>query len=311
VTAAALRFAVVVLSWNGRDDTLACLASLERLERPDVALICVDNASHDGSADAVRASFPAVALLEAGANLGFAGGSNLGIRHAVERGADWVVLLNNDATVAPDSIDAFAAAARLHPRAGILAGTVLFADRPDRIWFAGQRVSTLTGYSGRPRGYGRLDGPAYAAITPTDRAVGAFMAVSRPALDAAGLLDEDLFAYVEDVDLSLRVRRAGFEVLVVPRARAWHRVSASTGGETGSTHAMYYGVRNTVVVTERHRPLQRPLRGLRRALIVGTFALHVLRGGRRAERLRAVGDGFRDARAGRLGERPTRRRPRP
>ena len=78
------------------------------------------------------------------------------------------------------------------------------------------------------------------------------------------------------------------------------------GGEAGSTHVMYYGVRNTVVTTERHHPLPAPLRALRRAVIAGTFLAHVLRGGRRRERLRAVRDGLRDARAGRLGLRPAR-----
>ena len=89
------------------------------------------------------------------------------------------------------------------------------------------------------------------------------MAVSRAAIEAVGLLDEELFAYVEDVDWSLRVRAAGFEVLFVPDARAWHAVGGSTGGEYGvSTHTLYYGVRNTVVVCERHAPLGR----------VGTFS---------------------------------------
>jgi GT2 family glycosyltransferase len=295
------RWHVVVLNWNGREDTLRCLESLRRLEHPGVTVICVDNGSVDGSQQAIRERFPDVQLIEAGANLGYAGGNNLGIRRALEQGAEWVMLVNNDATVAPDAIDGFARAAAGDPRAGILAGKVFFADRPSTIWFAGQRVGELLGYSGRPRGYGRPDGPRYARVEPTGRAVGALMAVSRAAIDTVGVFDEDLFAYVEDVDWALRVRAAGMHVLFAPGARAWHRVSASTGGEARSTHTLYYGVRNTVVVLERRRPLPAPATVLRRAAILATFAAHASTRADRRAALAAVREGFADARAGRLG----------
>ena len=292
-----------MLNWNGREDTLRCLSSLHALGRDDVHLICVDNGSVDGSVPAVRDMFPDVEVVEAGANLGYAGGNNLGIRSAMQQGAEWVVLVNNDATVAADVIDGFAAAAATRPDAGILAGKVYFADRPQTIWFAGQRVSTRLGYSGRPRGYGRADGAAYGDVVDTDRAVGALMAISRPVLETVGLFDEDLFAYVEDVDLAVRARDAGYGVVVAPAARAWHSVSASTGGEAASTHTIYYGVRNTVTMLERRRPLGRFSTRLRRAMILATFGLHALTRTDRRAALAAVREGYGDAVAGRLGVR--------
>ena len=294
----------IVLSWNGREDTLRCLDSLSLIEHEDLAIVCVDNGSSDGSQEAIRARFPQVKLIEAGANLGYAGGNNLGIRHALKHGARWVMLVNNDATVAPDVIDGFVHAAVERPRAGILAGKVYFADRPRTIWFAGQRVSELLGYSGRPRGYGRTDGPRYGEVCDTGRAVGALMAISRTAIELVGLLDEDLFAYVEDVDWALRVRQVGLEVVFAPGARAWHSVSASTGGEQASTHTLYYGVRNTVTVLERRRPLGRLLTPVRRGAILATFALHALTRAEKGPALQAVRDGYADARAGRMGLRP-------
>jgi GT2 family glycosyltransferase len=293
----------VVLSWNGREDTLRCLQSLLDLDPPGVEVVCVDNGSSDGSQRAVRERFPDVTLIEAGENLGYAAGNNLGIRHALARGASWVMLVNNDATVAADVIAGFLQAARECPAAGILAGKVYFAERPHTIWFAGQRVSELLGYSGRPRGYGRADGPRYRRMVATGRAVGALMAISREAIDRVGLLEQDLFAYVEDVDWALRVRAAGMEVIFAPGARAWHRVSASTGGEAASTHTLYYGVRNTVIVLERRRPLGRVGTVLRRIAILATFVLHALTRADRGAALRAVASGFYDARRGRLGRR--------
>lgn len=292
---------VVVLSWNGREDTLACLASLEPLGVP---VVCVDNGSVDGSVEAVRARFPGVVVVENGANLGFSGGNNRGIELALSHGASWVVLLNNDALLEPGALDALRREALARPSVGVLGGKVLLDDGSRTVWFAGQRFHPLLGYSGRPRGYGRPDAPELSGVVETDRAVGAFMAVSRAAIDAAGLLDEDLFAYVEDVDWSLRVRDAGFRVLIVGDAVARHRVSASTGGAAASTHALYYGARNTVVVCERRRPLPAPAAALRRGVVASTFGLHaLLRGGDRRASLRAVRDGLRDARVGRMGER--------
>lgn len=312
--AASLRRAdwqLIVLSWNRRDDTLRCLESLSAIDGPEVGIICVDNGSVDGSAAAVRERFPAVTLIEAGTNRGYAGGNNLGLRRALELGARWVVLVNNDATVAPDLIEGFERAIAERPAAGLLAGKVYFTARPSTIWFAGQRVNTRLGYSGRPRGYARRDGPRYSRVIDVDRAVGALMAVSSAALQRVGLFDEDLFAYVEDVDLALRVRDAGFEVVFAPRARAWHAVSASSGGEAASTLTLYYGVRNTVTVLERHRPLGRAGTAVRRAVVMATFTLHALTRADRRAALAAVRAGYADARAGRLGEARLRASPAP
>ena len=209
---------LVVLNWNGRDDTLACLDSLAAVDGAPPVVV-VDNGSVDGSVEAIRAAHPGVPLIETGANLGFSGGNNAGIRHALDAGAEWVVLVNNDATLRADCVTALQAEAAAHPEAGVLSGKLFFADPPGRIWFAGQGYNTLTGYAGRPYGYGKPDAPEYSQPREVDRAAGALMAVSRAAIDAAGLLDEGLFAYVEDVDWCLRIRAAGFTVRLAPERR--------------------------------------------------------------------------------------------
>jgi GT2 family glycosyltransferase len=285
----------VVLSWNGRDDTLDCLESLRGIDT-----ICVDNGSADGSADAVAERFPDVELIRTGVNLGFAAGNNVGIRRALERGADWVVLLNNDAIVRPGFAAALAAAAERHPDAGVLACKVYELEEPDVLWYAGGSFNPLLGYSGRVRGAHRRDDGSFDEEIEVDWATGAAMAVSREALERAGLLDEELFAYVEDVDWCLRIRDAGLRVVFVPPARAWHRVSASTGGPASSTSLRYH-CRNTLAVSERYRPLPRGAVGVRRAVIVGTHLLQALRPPTSARALWAVVRGWRDYRRGRMG----------
>jgi GT2 family glycosyltransferase len=128
------------------------------------------------------------------------------------------------------------------------------------------------------------------------------MAVSAAAAERAGLLDERLFAYVEDVDWSLRIRRAGFAVVFVPDARVRHRGSASSGGRASTTN-LYYSTRNTIVVYEEHRRLPPVARALRRGVIVGA---HLVQAAFHPSRRAAAGSvlaGWRDARAGRLGQR--------
>jgi GT2 family glycosyltransferase len=292
-----MKLIAVVLNWNGGADTLRALASLEGIET-----ICVDNGSTDGSDAEVELRFPAVALLRNGANLGFAGGNNPGICRALERGADWVLLLNNDAEAEPGIAEALAGAAAARPDAGLLACKVLFEDG-QTVMYAGASFNAWLGYSGRREGWGKPD--RFHALHDVARADGAAMAVSRAALERVGLLDEQLFAYVEDVDVSLRVREAGFAVVFVPDAVVRHKGSASTGG-SASTHNLYYSARNTIVVAERHRPLPPGLRAIRRGVIVTTHLAQAASHPARAEAARSVLEGWRDARAGRLGQRSSR-----
>lgn len=284
-----MKLVAVVLNWNGGEDTLAALASLAPTET-----ICVDNGSTDGSADEVAQRFPAVELIRTGANLGFAAGNNVGIRRALERGADWVLLLNNDAVAEPGLAAALERVAAARPDAGLLACAVLNED--GSVQYAGATFDARLGYSGRvsttmpdgPRDVGRVDGAA--------------VAVSRAAAERAGLLDESLFLYVEDVDWSLRVRAAGFALVLVPDARVRHKGSAASGGSASTTN-LYYDTRNTVVVAERHAPLPPGLRALRRAVVVGAHLAQAATHPSRAGAARAVLAGWRDARAGKLGPR--------
>jgi GT2 family glycosyltransferase len=285
-----VKLTAVVLNWNGGEDTLAALESLQGLP-----VVCVDNGSTDGSPDAIAARFPSVELVRTGVNLGFAGGNNVGIRRALAGGADWVLLLNNDAVAEPGLPAALEAAAAARPDAGLLACEILTGDGRG-VQYAGATFRPLLGYSGRVATDG---GPE---LRDVGRADGAALAVSRAAAERAGLLDESLFLYVEDVDWSLRIRAAGFAVVLVPGARVRHRGSAASGGSASTTN-LYYDTRNTIAVCERHAPLPPVLRGLRRAVIVGAHLVQAARHPRRGTATLAVVRGWRDARAGRLGQR--------
>jgi GT2 family glycosyltransferase len=289
------RIAADVLNWNGGEDTLAALASLAGLPT-----FCVDNGSTDGSDVLVEQRFPEVTLVRTGANLGFAGGNNAGLRVALQLDIDWVLLLNNDAVAEPGLPAALERAAAARPDAGLLACKVLFEDG-ERVQYAGARFNATLGYSGRSVGHGGPD--RFHELRDTGRADGAAMAVSRAAVEAAGLLDESLFAYVEDVEWSLRIHAAGFAVVFVPEAVVRHKGSQASGG-SASTANLYYSARNTILVSERYRPLPRGVQALRRGVVVGAHLAQAVRHPARAAAVRAVLAGWRDARAGRTGVRP-------
>lgn len=296
---------VVVLSYEGREDTLACLESLERQTWPALTTVVVDNGSKDGSPDAVREHHPRAVLIETGENLGFAEGNNVGMRHAIELGADYVLLLNNDALAAPDAVSTLVETAREKPAAGALCPLIVFADPEDKVWYAGARYDARLPYNGRQEGYGQ---PATVIATepyPTGRLSGAAVLVPVRVLERVGLLAADLFLHMEDVEWSLRMRAAGFGLWVVPAARVVHRVSIASGGEHSTTIA-YFALRNTLAVGDRHGP--GGARGrLRRAAILMVHVAHARRAERRLENLRALFEGWRDYRAGRMGPRGARR----
>ncbi len=144
----------VVLSWNGREHTLACLRSLERVAYEPFSVLVVDNGSTDGSADAVAAEHPDVTLVRLPENLGFAGGMNAGIRAALDEGADAVVTLNNDMEVDPEFVSPLVEAFDADPAAAAACSQILFQGEPSRIWYAGAPYRPGRGHSGRNTGYG-------------------------------------------------------------------------------------------------------------------------------------------------------------
>lgn len=249
---------IVILNWNGRDDTLACLESVEKIAYPDFRVIVVDNGSADDSVAAIRAAFPKVELIETGANLGFSGGNNVGIKRALELGADYVLLLNNDTVVDPGLLDAFVAAARRFPDAGVFSAKIYFHAEPNRIWYAGARWNSATARFEQV-GEGVLDdGLRFSTVCETDYACGCAFFVPAARLREIGLLDDKFFLYFEETDWCYRAREAGYPSIYVPEARLWHKISVSFGGE-GSPLALYFQTRNRLLWARRHAALPRRL----------------------------------------------------
>jgi GT2 family glycosyltransferase len=227
------RVAVVVLAWNGKPLTMACLESLGSLRYRNAAVILVDNASADGTAAAVRKTYgDRVTVIENAENLGFSRGNNVGIRRALDEGADFVLLLNNDTVVDPALVDRLVEVIAKSGDIGIVGPKIYYASPPDRIWFAGGRIHLARGVS-KHIGIRERDTGRYDSIRDVDYVTGCALLARREVFERIGYLDPVFAAYYEDADFCVRARRAGFRVVYAPAGKVWHKISASTGGELG------------------------------------------------------------------------------
>jgi len=224
--------AAVVLNYRTAEETILAVRALRESRRPVDELIVVDNGSGDGSAERLRTLAPTVTLIAAETNLGFAGGNNLGIRWAMEHGAEQILLVNSDATVEPGCVGTLENALRSRGDAGIAGPLLLAADDPVRITSAGIWFSPVTG---RVREH--TVGVIGAAPRTVDAVSGAVMLVRRAVFERLGLLDETYFFSLEDVDFCLSARAQGFVTICVFGASAGTQAAAASAGahRNGST----------------------------------------------------------------------------
>jgi GT2 family glycosyltransferase len=237
------KVATVILTWNGREDTLECLASVVRSEHRgwENHVVVVDNSSADGTAEAVEAAFPDVVVIRNADNIGFAEGNNQGIEWAVEHGMDYVLLLNNDTVVEPSAFARLVREAERRPEAGAVMPLIRFYAARDTVWYAG-------GDWVEP--YGRMQAwtqPSAERPYRTQLFTACCVLIPVRVLEEVGQLDPRFFIYFEDVDLALRFAEAGYETWVVPDAVIYHKVSNSNGGPV-SPFALYYQVRNNLLL---------------------------------------------------------------
>jgi GT2 family glycosyltransferase len=219
---------IIILSWNLRDDTLACLESLASADLRGASILVVDNGSRDGSVEAIRARFPALEVLALPENRGYAGGNNAGIRLALERGAEGVLLLNNDTRVAPDFLLPLVSALEDSPWAAAVSSAILRLDRPEMLDVAYSEVRFDRRHVVRIVGVNAMMGHGFDRRQEVQVAIGCSLLIRADALRTVGLFDEEFFAYHEEVDWCLRAHRWGYRILFEPYSRVYHGGSRST-----------------------------------------------------------------------------------
>lgn len=242
--------AIIILNWNGREDTLAALESLGKITTayfsPQVYV--VDNHSTDGSVESIKSKFPNVELIVNDANLGFSGGNNVGIKKALEKNADFVMLLNSDTVVTPNFIDELIKFINSHKDAGIVGPVLKFKKGFEIFYDLGGQLNFLIGRTTH-RQVSLLSQELPREVSYLS---GACLLIKKEVFDKIGLLNPDYFFGFEDVEFALEAKRHGFKIYIIPNSLIEHKISGSIGAT--STLKIYYLLRNNLMFVSRQIP---------------------------------------------------------
>ena len=255
---------VVIPNWNGREFLSQCLDALRAQTFKDFQVVVVDNGSTDGSAAFVQIEYPEIQVIALSANLGFSRAVNIGIRST---SSPYVALLNNDTEADPYWLEALLEALEDNPQVGFCASKMLFHNDRTRINSAGLffRIDGV----GRDIGFGQEDSAWFRQRREVFGACGGAAIFRRTMLDDVGLLDEDFYAYGEDLDLSFQAQLKGYKCLYVPEAIVYHHGSATFG--QASEQAVFYGSKNMVNVIVKNMPSALLRRYLLRVLMAQAY----------------------------------------
>lgn len=246
--------AVIILNWNNAPDTLECLQTVFASNDSRFSVFVADNGSTDGSLAKLKTAYPQAHFVENRANLGFAEGNNRAILQAIEQGAEYLFLLNNDATIARDTLTVLRKAADEHPNAAALGPKVYFYDSPMTISNGGGEWNPRTAICYNK--YRDVDESSLLKneIEPCSFVCGCALFVRVSTLARVQLMDPRFFLNWEEIDWCFRMRQFGYDCLYVPQAKAWHKVSCSfVGGKRGPMWN-YFFYRNRLLWMEKNLP---------------------------------------------------------
>ena len=246
-----------VLNWNGRDLTLDCLSSLEKITYPNVKVYVIDNGSSDNSVTAIRNQFPDYEIIGLPENYGFARGNNAGFE-LVKQKADYTIFLNNDTIVDPNFVEPLINAMESNSTVKQSTPKIFYADNLDYIWFGGGKVSLWAGWI-RHLGIRQKDSMQFSFNRNVDYATGCCVCMRTVDFESIGMFDESFLMYGEDVDLSLRFRKQGGQILFVPESKIWHKVSSSIGTQFSIRKWKRKNIGKIKIVTKHVHPAQLPI----------------------------------------------------
>jgi len=241
---------IVILNWNGKKDTSECLSSLKKITYKNYKIVLVDNGSKDDSVKEIKKNFPNVKIIQNKQNLGFAEGSNVGIKYALKNKADYVLLLNNDAIADKKFLSEMMEIAESDEKIGIVCPKVYFYSKLKVLQYAGLKFDFNFGKS-ILIGHGQKDNGQFDNIKEADFCGGTCMLVKKEIFERIGLFDKKYFAYFEDNDFGFKAKKAGYKIIFCPKAKIWHKISASSGGQS-NPFKEYYLNRNRIIFMKKY-----------------------------------------------------------
>ncbi|MFC1915833.1 glycosyltransferase family 2 protein [Chloroflexota bacterium] len=252
------KVSIIILNWNGLGDTIECLESVKRITYPNYEVIVVDNGSTGNDAQVLKEKFGDWAhIIENDKNYGFCGGNNIGMRYALDKlHSDYLVLLNNDTIVAPELVTELVRVTEADSTIGIAGATMYYYDDPDRSFSFRGKAEFWHGYVvkmlrlAQDKIKGRVDNGQCELIREMDWVLGTCFLIKKKSVEDIGLLDENYFCYMEEVDYCIRAGKAGYKIVYVTEAKFWHKFKQSSRKVTG--FSCYYAVRNRFRLVRKH-----------------------------------------------------------
>lgn len=238
---------ISILNWNGISDTVPCIESILKSDYDNYHIIVVDNASSDNSVSVIREKFPTITLLENTTNAGFTGGNNIAIKHALENGADYIWLLNNDTEIDSSTISGIIRLAERDSSIGMVSPVISYYEDKSRIQFCGASIDpstmAMTFFTDTYLEKNEI-------IASDIFLWGTALLIKADLLQRIGGLDDSLFMYWEDTEFSLRVIKAGYLGAICCTERVYHKTPIHDFGKRGQ-HYYYYMIRNAILVAKR------------------------------------------------------------
>ena len=242
---------IIVLNWQALNHTIECIQSLEALEYENSEIIIVDNGSQDGSEEALRKKFPQHTLIQTGRNLGYAGGNNKGIAYAIKQNPDFIFILNNDTVVDASLLTIFVESAKSNPEAGVFSPKIYDYRKREKLLYAGTRwIEERSKFL--IEGQGELDQPSNNSLHEIDYAAGSALFFRSELASRVGFFDDRFFLTWEETDWCCRVRKMGYKILLEPKAKVWHKTSASFAEGQSGPEYRYYLTRNRLLWIEKN-----------------------------------------------------------
>lgn len=243
---------IILVNYNGYKDTIECIKSLKNLKYNNYKIIIVDNASSDNSINELNHYvFKNIILLKSDKNLGFSGGNNIGIKYALDNGADYIMLLNNDTEVEPNFLENMIEVAESDKSIGIVGCKIKYYDNKNLLWYAGGQVNWFK-FIGEHFGMREEDNGQYDKFKEISFMTGCCMLIKREVIEKVGMLPDEYFMYFEDVDFCVKVQEAGYKIVYEPKAVIYHKVGISGGGEE-SPFSIKWCTRNRIYFMNKYK----------------------------------------------------------
>jgi len=256
---------IIILNWNGKEDTIECLGSLNHITYPNYEIILVDNGSMDGSVECFRGLYPEIEIIENEDNFGFAEGNNVGIRRALDKDSKYVLLLNNDTIVDRKFLMELVEVAESDDKIGAVQSKILRKDNSNIIDSAGQEINI---FGAKDIGFSEIDDGRFDSIHDIFGGCAAACIYKKIIFEKVGLFNKNFFILYEDVDLSWRIRLAGYSIVFAPASIVFHKRGISGGNCELQTSSiiLYHSNKNTLILYIKYLPI---------SIILKTFPLFI------------------------------------